>query len=122
MKHKRFRVGKQPTAITARKRAPRGSAFVYTLSPAATVRIDIFSRQPGRSAGGKCKKPTRRLIKRKPCTRLVLKGSLSRKVAAGKNSTAFSGRIGRRALKSGKYLARITAGNVKSARFAIVRR
>lgn len=123
MKNKRFRVAKQPTAVNARKLkgAPRGSTFLYSLSTAATVRIDIFQRQPGRSVGGKCVKPSPRLRKKRKCTRSVLKGSITRRAAVGSNKTPFSGRIGRRALNPGQYQAKISAGNVKSTSFTIVR-
>jgi hypothetical protein len=97
-----------------------GDAFLYSLSAAATVRIDILRRLPGRSVGGKCKKPSPRLRKKRKCMRSVPAGSISEQGAAGSNTTPFSGRIGSRALKPGTYVARITAGNVKSTSFTIL--
>lgn len=51
---------------------------------------------------------------------LVRKGSFSRSAPIGRSKVAFSGRIGRRALKPGRYVLRATptdaAGNVGAAR------
>jgi hypothetical protein len=59
----------------------------------------------------------------------VLDGTLKRRAAAGPGGTAFTGRIGRKALKVGKHRARISAtdpaGNRSAERiaaFAIVKR
>jgi hypothetical protein len=111
MQTQSFRVGKGS-----------GDAFLYSLSEAATVRIDILQRRPGRSAGGKCKKPSPRLRKKRRCRRSVPAGSITEHAAAGSNTTSFSGRIGKRALKPGAYVAKITAGNVKSTSFTILGR
>jgi hypothetical protein len=74
-------------------------------------------------------KPTRKLRKAKKCTRFQAAGKLTRSGVAGKNKLAFSGRLGRKALKPGTYRATLTAvdaaGN-KSARrtvsFKVVRK
>jgi hypothetical protein len=126
MQNRRFRVGSDPTPTVARKgkarRAPRGSAFRYGVSSATTVRIAIARQQRGRKSGRKCRKATRKLRKHKKCTRSVLMGTLSRNAAAGAGTTAFSGRINSRALKPGRYLATISAGNQKQTGFTIVSR
>ncbi len=109
---KRFRVaGKATARVAARKPgAKKGTAFRFTLSESATVRIAIERRQTGRRRGGKCVKPTRALRAAKRCTRFVKTGTLTRRdLAAGKRSVAFSGRIGRKALKPGSYRAVLTA-------------
>jgi hypothetical protein len=109
---KRFRVaGKATARVAAKKRAvKKGTAFRFTLSEAATVRIAIERRTTGRKRGGKCVKPTRALRSAKRCTRFVKTGTLTRRdLAAGKRSVAFSGRIGRKALKPGSYRAVLTA-------------
>ena len=95
-----FAVGRARTAVTARV---RGTRFRYTLSENAKVTVKILRRN-GRSAG-----------------KLVRTGK------KGANTLKFSGRIGRRALKRGRYRAVITAtdaaGNrsaAKSVRFRVV--
>jgi uncharacterized delta-60 repeat protein len=92
----RFRVARRATALAAAK---RGTAFRFTLSEAATVRVTIGGR------------------------------SLTRRLAAGAQQIAFTGRIGRRRLKPGRkravLVATDAAGNTSAARtvkFRITRR
>ena len=88
-----FRVSARATAITAARRAPAGSALRFSLSRAATLKIVVQRRRKvGRSF------------------RWVRAGTLTRRGGrAGANKVAFSGRIGRRALASGRYRATLTA-------------
>ena len=73
-------------------------------------------------------KPRRGL--RRKCVRLSTVGTLTRrKTVAGANRIKFSGRIGRRALRRGRYRATLVAtdeaGNrstPRSVRFRVVRR
>jgi len=124
-----FRVGKQSTATSAakRRRAPVGTTFRFALDKPASVAIEIGQALPGRRSGRRCVKPTKRLARKKRCTRLVRRGTLTRSAEPGPNSAPFSGRIGRRALKPGQYRASIvaTAGGLASKpsvlRFRVVR-
>jgi hypothetical protein len=77
-----FAVGRARTAVTA---GVRGTRFRYILSENAKVTVKVVRRN-GRSAG-----------------KLVRTGN------KGANTLKFSGRIGRRALKRGRYRAVITA-------------
>lgn len=127
-----FAVGRSRTPTSARrKRVPRGSSFRYTLSQASVVRIRIYRLLPGRKVGRRCRAPSRKLRKRKKCTRAKRVGTLvRRKAKSGKNKVKFSGRIGRKALKRGRYKATITAtapgapraSKARTAKFRIVRR
>jgi hypothetical protein len=124
---KRFAVDKKPTPVSAR--AKKGAKFAWRLSEPAQVTLVIERSQPGRRKGRRCVKPTRKLRKAKKCARWVPDGTLKRRAVAGKGGTAFTGRIGRKALKPGKHRARITAtdaaGNKSAQRivtFTIVRR
>jgi PKD repeat protein len=116
-----FRVGSGATAPAARAsiassfgltaraaaKAPIGTTFKFTLAAPAKVKL-AFSRQV---AG--------RPLKAGTLTRANLR--------SGPNAIAFSGRIGKRALKPGKYTATLTASNAKgkakpvTVRFRIVR-
>ena len=88
-----FRVSARATAITAARRAHAGSVLRFSLSRAAPVKIVLQRR----------KKVGRRF-------RWVRAGTLTRERGlAGPNKVAFSGRIGRRALASGRYRATLTA-------------
>lgn len=114
---KRFRVAKRPTPVSARKRGkgkakkqvPVGSSIRFRLSQAGTVRLAIERRLPGRRANGRCVAPKPKLSGRKRCQRFVKVGkTMTRKnLPAGAQRIAFSGRIGRKALKPGTY--RLTA-------------
>ena len=126
--NKRFRVGREATVLSAR--AKRGTTFFYTLSEAGRVGIAVQKASTGRRRGRSCVKPSRKLRKAKKCTRYTTVGALTRTSTAGANAVPFSGRIGSRALKPGKYRARFTAtdaaGNVASRKptvgFTVVKR
>jgi hypothetical protein len=95
------------TASAARHK--RGTTFRYTLSEAATVKITIAQRLPGRHHGQRCLAPSRKLHDAKRCTRILAKGTLTRSSHLGANRVAFSGRIGSTALRPGSYQATLTA-------------
>lgn len=107
----------------------RGTAFTYTLSEPASVTITIERSLPGRLVGRRCSKPSRKLARRRRCTRFVAQGKVTGAGAEGANTTRFTGRIGKRALRPGGYRAtlraRDAAGNVSlpsGVAFTVVRR
>jgi Tol biopolymer transport system component len=104
--NKRFAVAPQATVVSAK--AKPGTKFLFSLSENARTTITISRRLAGRRKGRRCVKPRKSLKKR--CTRLVRAGTLTRsKTKAGKNSIAFSGRLGRKALRPGAYQASLVA-------------
>jgi PKD domain len=108
-----FAVARSRTAIEAATRPPkRGTAFRYRVSEPARVTIRIERVLSGRRVGSTCRRPTARLRKRPRCRRYVSAGrSLVRNVPAGRVTTKFSGRIGRRALRPGRYRATLVAAD-----------
>jgi hypothetical protein len=121
-----FAVGRRATARVVRVR--RGTRFRYTLSEPACMTLRIKRALPGRRSGGRCVRPTPQLERAKRCTRYRTVGTLRRSGAKGTNRIRFSGRIGKRALRAGRYRAVIratdAAGNRsarKRARFREVR-
>lgn len=121
----RFAVGPRPTALSALRRAkstPRGTTFSYRLAGTAsgTVMIRIERRLRGRISGRRCVAERRSLRQKAHCVRYVRKGTLTRRVNAGLNRTRFSGRLGRRALKLGRYRATITAAASGATRASLV--
>jgi hypothetical protein len=106
-----FAVGASATAVSTRtrRRTPVGTTFNFKLSEPARVSIAIGQRRSGRRRGKRCVAPTRSLRRARKCTRLVGKGTLTRNAKQGANSVAFSGRIGFRPLKPGRYQATLTA-------------
>jgi len=110
----RFAVARRATPLAAqRKRRPlrRGTTLRFALSEPATVRVAIQRRASGRRVGGRCRAATRGNRARKRCPRWVTAGRtlVRRDLAAGPTRIAFSGRIGRRALRPGRYRASLTA-------------
>jgi hypothetical protein len=124
-----FRV--PPLASQRRGRAKIGTRFLFTLSEAASVRFTIERRTIGRRVGRSCRKLSRRNRRARRCVRWVsVRGfAFAEDGVQGANSTPFTGRIGRRALRPGRYRgsARATdpAGNRSALRrvsFRVVRR
>ncbi|NLT05775.1 MAG: hypothetical protein GXY03_05620, partial [Solirubrobacterales bacterium] len=121
---RRFAVAGRRAA--GKRRVKRGSTLRFRLSERATVRIRIDRLQRGRRAGGRCR-PAAKTGRR--CLRLRRAGTLVRRDRrAGANRIRISGRIGRRALRPGRYRATVvaidSAGNRSKPRrvaFRIVR-
>jgi hypothetical protein len=84
-----FAIGRASTPLAAR--TPRGTRFRYMLSEKARVTLRIQRRLAGRRA------------------RYRTVGVLSRSASSGANSTRFSGRLRKRALRPGRYRVRIVA-------------
>lgn len=122
MLRRRFAPSAAAPPIAAR-RVRRGSAFRFTLSEAATVRIAIRRARPGRRVGRRCVRPRRTLARARRCTRWVRAGRalMRRDLAAGAQRIAFSGRIGRRALRRGRHRATLRAANAAGGRSAPAR-
>jgi len=111
--NKRFRVGQQATAISAKK-VPLGTAFRFTLSAAAKLQITITRSAPGLRRGRSCLAPTTKLKRAhaKRCTRTLTVGTLTRaSQPQGADSVAFSGRVGHRPLTPGAYNAVLSSSN-----------
>ena len=117
------RRGRAERPVAARTR--RGTKFRYRLSEAARVLFTISRAKPGRRAGQRCVRTKRRNRARRRCTRFVLVRRFAAQAHAGRNTRAFSGKIGRKALKPGTYRATLTAtdaaGNVSASRRLPVR-
>jgi peptidoglycan/xylan/chitin deacetylase (PgdA/CDA1 family) len=121
---KRFAVDSRPTPIVARAR--RGTRFRYVVSEPSSMRFVIGRRRLIRRH--RCHVAKRR-HKARRCFRYRVVGTLRRHVPGAENTTPFSGRIGRRALRPGFYRAAVkakdlagNASHTKYVRFRIVRR
>lgn len=113
-----FAVGARPTAVSARRRTPRGTTLSWSLSEAATVRIAVARQLSGRRVGKRCVRPTRRLRRAKRCVRLGRARTLTRRAPAGTAKLAFSGRIGRTPLARGRYTLTLVATDAAGNRSA----
>ena len=109
--------------------AGKGTIFRLTISEPASVRIAISKKTTGRRVGKKCRPKTRKNRHRRKCsyqkTLLTIRRTT---LPAGAVAIPFNGKIGKRKLRPGRYLATIVvtdaAGNVSRAKvtFKIVRR
>jgi CSLREA domain-containing protein len=106
-----FAVNRRGRAEVPVAAAKRGTTFRYRLSEDARVVFTIARALPGRRVGGACRKPTARNRTRPRCIRYVRvrRGRFAATAHAGANRKRFSGKIGRRALKPGRYRASLVA-------------
>lgn len=109
----RLAKARTPNASAKRRgggRARAGTRIRFRLNAVATVRMSIHRRVGGRRMGRRCVAGKRQPRSRKPCKRFVKQGVLVRRnLAVGTQRIAFSGRIGRRALRPGRYRLTVVA-------------
>ena len=113
--------GAAETLVSAKAKVNKGTTFVYTLSEASRVLFKIEQPQKGRKVGRRCAKPSRKNRHKKACTRFVKIGTFAQAGVAGSNRKKFSGRLGKRTLKPGRYRATLVATD-KSGNKSRVRR
>jgi hypothetical protein len=126
-----FVVGRRSTSLTGRTAAARhkhGTIFSFSLDQPATIQIALQTRGYGRRSGRTCKLPTPALRRRPRCIRTTTIATLTRTAHSGRNSVAFTGRVGGKPFKPGNYEAVITAADsagqspAQTLRFTIVKR
>jgi hypothetical protein len=125
----RFKAANAGASILPRAKAPVGATVAYALSEAGSLTFAAKRGLKGRKVRGKCVRPKPSNKDKPKCTRYVpVAGSFTHEGAAGPNQFTFTGRIGGKPLKPGKYLLEGTAadslGNaspVASAKFRIVK-
>lgn len=109
----KFAVSTKRTAVIAKakkkKSIPTGTTIRLTLSEPASLSIQVLKRTKGKRSGKLCVKPSKKLRKKHNCARYANVKTLTRSGKAGAELVAFSGRIGSRKLKPGKYRFAITA-------------
>ena len=114
---RRFAVARAGASKKKRK-VPRGTTLRLRLSENASVTVTVQRPQSGRRSGKRCVAPRKGLRKKKKCTRYVSVGSTSYNGHQGDNRFAFSGRLGRRALRPGRYRlsarGKDAAGNISA--------
>ena len=122
----------RPKAFVAARRggsiaARRGAIVRYRLSAAAKVRLRVDRLANGRRRGSRCVPPAR-APRGRACVRAVrVRGGFEHAGLSGTNSFAFTGRLGRRALRPGSYRLMATPvapddrfGAPKYARFRVL--
>lgn len=102
--HRVFRVGARRTSRTAAaRRIRRGTRVRYHVSEPATVTLLIERRKRGRRVRGRCRAPRPEYRGRPRCRRHRAVATLLREADRGRNRTRFTGRIGRKKLRPGRY-------------------
>jgi hypothetical protein len=121
-----FRAAKSGDAVasaTKKAKGPVGTTVTFSLSGggAVTVKFSVEQLITGRKAGKRCVKQTAANKGKAKCTfAKKLNGGFSDQGSTGQNHFKFSGRLGSRALKPGRYKLVGSAGGVdKSAAFKI---
>ena len=100
-----------PSVTVGRKKPKTGAKVSYTDTQAGTTTFTVLRLAPGRKVKGKCVKARRENRKKKRCTRMVRVGTFTHVDVAGANGFHFSGRVGGRKLKRGKYRLRAVPRN-----------
>lgn len=130
LSHTRFRAAARGKSVTkTRRRPPVGTKVSYRLTSAVRVAFVVEQTTRGRKVGKRCVKPTKKNRGRKACKRtVILRGGFTHEGATGPNALKFTGRLGGRTLKPGKYSLVATAGDRRTAgvpllrtRFTVVR-
>jgi hypothetical protein len=121
--------GAAETLVAARRGARKGTAFRYTLSEPARVVFTIQRASRGRKVRSRCRKPVRSNRTRRKCTRYAAAGRFAQQSPAGKSLKRWSGKIGKKKLKPGRYRATLVAIDImgtrsapKRLKFRVVRR
>jgi hypothetical protein len=104
------RSARQAKAAKRRGRAPDGTTITWMLNDRATVRLSVQKVVAGRRVNGRCVAVTLASKRRgSACTRTVAVGTLKRAAIKGENTVRFSGRVGKRTLRPGRYRITVRA-------------
>lgn len=116
-------VGGAIFSAKGKAKAPVGATVAYGLSAPATVQFRVERKVSGRKAGKRCVKKTRANKGKKKCALYKpIKGGFAHSGATGQNTFKFSGRIGGKSLKPGRFeLVGGVGGSIKRAAFRIVK-
>jgi hypothetical protein len=114
--------GRSEVAVSAhaakKKKAKKGTTIRFTLSEAARVVVTIKRRSRGRKVGKRCVKPTRATRRKHACARYTRAARFAVTATAGANKRRFSGRVGRKSLKPGRYRLTLVATDKAGKRSA----
>ena len=116
--NKVFAVGRAPTPVASRaKRHRKGTTFVFKSSEAGDRDSEDQPSPPGPAARQAVREADEEEPAGEACTRYIaVKPSLKRAVAAGPTAVPFSGRIGRKALKPGRYRVTVVVADAAGNR------
>jgi hypothetical protein len=102
-----FRAASHGASLAGKRRPPTGTTVSYHDSQAATTAFTVLERVLGHRKGHKCAAGRPGKHQRR-CTRSISLGSFTHTDAAGDVSVGFTGRVGGRKLKPGRYTLTLT--------------
>jgi hypothetical protein len=103
-----------------KSRPPKGALVTYTMTADREVEFSVARARRGRRVGAHCLPAKRSNRGHRRCTYFVpVRGSFTQSGKTGTNHFVFSGRIGRRALRPGRYALSARADRLVSTRFEI---
>jgi hypothetical protein len=101
--------------ITLKNTSGKKRCVAATRRSKRTLLAQVKSRLGSKGRGPGAAARIKRALRKARCARFATKGALSRSAKVGANTVAFSGRVGRKALRPGDYRVRVTgtdtAGN-----------
>ncbi len=123
----RWREGRKPARLGARRKVSIGTTFSFVLSEQASVRLSFLQAAAGRRVAGRCVAKTKSNARHRRCT--LSRGAISLAGHAGPNRVFFQGRLtSHKSLPLGSYTMTVTAADAaglrsspQSLRFTIVR-
>ena len=119
--HSSWRVGSRAASI-ARRRAPVGTTFSFSLNEPARVTLAFTEALPGRRVHGHCVAAKRANRHRHACRRAVSRGTLTFSAHSGADAISFQGRLSSsHKLTPGSYSLAITATDAGGRRSATAR-
>lgn len=107
--HQSARVWREHGPKKARHRPPRGTKFRFNLSKSGSVTLSFVRLSGGRIVNGRCVAQTRKNRHHRACQRSLFAGKLTLNGLSGTNTVTFSGKLGGRFLKPGRYALGVTA-------------
>ncbi|MEA2268168.1 MAG: hypothetical protein QOC64_778 [Solirubrobacteraceae bacterium] len=109
MTKRRFAVSRSARVADKRRgRAPDGTTITWMLNDRGTVSLSVQKLVAGRRVDGRCVAASAKRRGR-ACTRAVRVGTLKRAAIKGENTVRFSGRVGKRTLRPGRYRMTVRA-------------
>jgi hypothetical protein len=109
------------SVVPAAKR-PVGAVVRYTGTQPATTSFSVQHARAGRRQGRACRKPSRKNRRGRRCTYYTGAGSFKHKDAAGAVRFRFTGRVGGRALRKGRYRLKAVPRNAAGVGRAVYRK
>jgi CSLREA domain-containing protein len=102
--------------IKLRNRSGKVRCVAATRRSKRTLLAQVKSRLGAKAGGPGAAARIKRALRHARCARFATRGALGRSAKVGANTVAFSGRVGRKALRPGAYRVRVTGSDAAGNR------